>query len=198
MQKGSLKKYFLTLGLIFAVLVLIYLLYTKIFLKSFPNFPGSSTAAKDLVFASQPLILEEEGASQEQINLFTCPISSKLCKNNQIYGKGELQTKLASGSSLLASFDGEIQLLESAHQENGEIKSFSTIIIKNLKKGLLAYYDFNGTANLESETVTEGVAIAKTDGKPLLGNNQTNFVFRIIRLDKDNNTLLDLKPDVFK
>lgn len=199
MQKGSLKKYFLIAGLIFAFLLLIYTLYTKFYLKSSLNLPGTSqTATKDLVFAPEPKLSEEDKAPQNQITQFTCPLSSKLCKNSQIYKNGELQTKLASGSALLASFDGEIELLESIHQDNGEIKKFSTIIIKNLKKGLLAYYNFEGSANLESETVLEGAVIAKSNGKSLPNYNEVNFVFRIVRLGNQDNTILDLKPETFK
>lgn len=195
------KKYPLTAVILVALLLvslISYAAYVRFLKPSSKSTPTTKTpSSNELVFAPQPA-LEGEEANTDSKTRFTCPTRPNLCKNAQIYKKNEIQTKVASGSALIASFDGELEILESSSQVGQDTKKFSTLILKDSKEGLLAYYNFNGAVSAKPGLVKEGAVLANSNNQLLPKYDNASFVFRMVRLGKKGNDLIDIKPEIFK
>lgn len=183
--------------LILAILLIAVVFYYLQIKKTSPltdNQSSTTTAKTKLVFASD--LISPVQVKGTQTAVFSCPALPSFCSNNLNFKGQFMSGNLPANTLLFAAFDGDLTSLISYRTDENTKEQFTTLILTNKEKGLIAYYRFKGTG-ADSKTVKAGDSIGTANGQLLLFYN-ASLAFEVNRIATENSGILTLKKEDFK
>lgn len=136
-----------------------------------------------------------------QAGPYKCPSISEFCqlgkqinKDGLIVGFG---ATIASGSPVLATFDGHVQSLETTLPKSLGGEKLTVVYLDNAQKYLRTIYYFKGTASKNNVNVKEGEEIGKT-GEDMNYYDGITLMIQIIKNDPQTGEKLKLTTQDFK
>ncbi len=162
---------------------------------------GSKTSKTTPTNSQKPIQIQAPKVSPKPVSLqqgpFTCPSTPDFCKsgadinqNGKYIGFG---AKIATGSAIYASFDGDLTGLSSTLPNK---EKMIVLYIDNKDRGLRASYFFQGDKTPEPKVVKAGNQIGTTGSVSSLYN--ASLVFSITKNDPVNGDKIKLKLTDFK
>jgi len=175
------------------------ILFLLIVLAAFLYFRFGNLIKKPLT-SGKPVQIETPKLSPKAASLqqgpFKCPSSADFCATGSDINQGKyigFGAKIASGSAIFASIDGDLTNLTST-LTNGE--KMTVLYIDNKDRGLRASYFFQGNLSLDPKKVKSGDQIATVGG--VLNSYNASLVFSITKNDPINGDKIKLTTRDFK
>lgn len=117
---------------------------------------------------------------------FTCPVDKSYCQAKDNFRDSALKITLRQTTSLVAAFDGEIEVFSKKAKTHGS-PPYKQAILTNKDRGLKAYYYFNGEASVSGQ-IKEGARIGRATVRGLTDYNNYSFVFELMKVTSGYNT----------